>query len=66
MIPPPANDSIFENGKLKPGIYMIQNIQSETYLDIEVHTRKVCCRPVEALGVRRGFVCWHSSFMVRV
>ena len=34
------SSSIFENGKLKPGIYKIQNIKSEAYLDIEVATRE--------------------------
>ncbi|KAF9649748.1 hypothetical protein BDM02DRAFT_1745439 [Thelephora ganbajun] len=48
--------SIFEDGKLKPGIYKIQNIQTETYLDIEVHTRRVCCRPVKDIGEGRGLV----------
>jgi len=53
--------SILENGKLKPGIYKIQNIRSETYLDVEVYTRAVCGRPVRDLGEGRGFVCRCSS-----
>ena len=59
------SSSIFENGKLKPGIYKIQNIKSEAYLDIEVATREVCCRPAQNLGEGRGFVCRHllSSFV---
>ena len=48
--------SIFQDGKLKPGIYKIQNIETETYLDVEVHLREVCCRPAENLGEGRGFV----------
>ena len=48
--------SILKDGKLKPGIYKIQNINTETYLDIEVHTREVCCRPAKDLGEGRGFV----------
>ena len=61
----PTNDpiSIFE---LKPGIYKIQNIHSETYLDIEVRSREVCCRPARDLGEGRGFVSRHPSFVVRV
>ena len=53
--------SILENGKLKPGIYKIQNIQTQTYLDVEVHTREVCCRPVVNLEEGRGFVCRDPS-----
>ncbi|KAF9649751.1 hypothetical protein BDM02DRAFT_1745526 [Thelephora ganbajun] len=47
--------SILEGGKLKPGIYKIQNIQTGTYLDVEVHTREVCCRPPKDLEEGRGF-----------
>ena len=48
--------SILQNGKLKAGIYKIQNLRTETYLDIEVHLREVCCRPVKDLGEGRGLV----------
>ena len=58
--------SIFKDGKLKPGIYKIQNILSETYLDIEVHSRKVCCRPAKDLGEGRGLVSRYPSFLVCV
>lgn len=51
-----SSPSIFENGKLKPGTYKIQNIYTETYLDIEVHSREVCCRPEGDLGEGRGLV----------
>jgi len=63
MTPHSTNDSssILENGKLKSGIYKIQNIKSETYLDIEVYTREVCCRPAKSLGEGRGFVCRYPS-----
>ena len=37
--------SIFKDGKLKPGIYMIQNVVSQTYVDMQEHSREVCCRP---------------------
>ena len=53
--------SILENGRLKPGVYKIQNIQSETYLDVEVHTREVCCRPAKNLAEGRGLVCRSPS-----
>ena len=48
--------TIFENGNLKPGIYKIQNIYTETFLDIEVHSREMCCRPKRDLGEGRGLV----------
>jgi len=51
---PPDSLSIFKNGKLKPGIYKIQNIFTETYVDIEVHSRGVCCRPAKDLEEGRG------------
>jgi len=59
------SSSILQDGKLKPGIYKIQNIQSETYLDIEVPLREVCCRPAKDLGEGRGFVRRYPSFAVR-
>jgi len=57
MTPNSTSDSssIFKDGKLKPGTYKIRNIQSETYLDIEVHSREVCCRPTKDLEEGRGF-----------
>jgi len=58
MAPNPTSDlpPIFEDGELKPGIYKIQNIYSETFLDIHVHSREVCCRPLQDLGEERGLV----------
>ena len=50
MTPPGGPFSIFEDGKLKPGIYKIRNLQSQTYLDILKHSREVCCRPAGNLG----------------
>jgi len=44
----------FEKGNLGPGIYKIQNIYTETFLDIEIHSREVCCRPKRDLGEGRG------------
>jgi len=46
--------SIFQNGRLKPGIYKIQNIYTDTYLDIEVHSMTMCCHPARDLGEGRG------------
>jgi len=48
--------SIFQDGKLKPGIYKIWNILTETYADIEVHSRNVCCRPDQNLKEGNGLV----------
>jgi len=59
-------NSIFKDGKLKPGIYQIQNIEAETYLDIEVHSREMCCRPARDLGEGRGVVCRYLSSAVHV
>jgi hypothetical protein len=55
------SSSILKDGKLKPGIYKIQNINTETYLDVEVHKREVCCRPSKDLGEGRGLVSRYSS-----
>jgi len=48
--------SIFNDGKLKPGIYKIQNLYFETYLDIHRHSKELCCRPVKDLEDGRGLV----------
>jgi len=40
---------IFESGKLKPGIYRIQNIVGQTYVDIREHSKELCCRPATLL-----------------
>ena len=59
-----GSTSIFENGKLRPGIYKIQSICTDTYLDIEVHSRGVCCRPAKDLGEGRGLVRRYPSSVV--
>ena len=48
--------SLFRDGKLKTGIYKIQNIRSDTYLDIHQHSNEVCCRPARELDEGRGLV----------
>ena len=60
------SSSIFEGGKLKPGIYKIKNIYTETFVDIEVHSREICCRPAKDLGEGRGLVRWHLPSVVHV
>ena len=62
----PNAPSIFKDGKLKPGIYKIQNLCSETYLDIHRHSREVCCRPARDLEDGRGLVSPHLPSVVRV
>jgi len=41
--------SIFKDGKLKPGVYKIQNIVGQTYVDIREHVRELCGRPATVL-----------------
>jgi len=53
--------SVFKDGKLKSGIYKIQNIFAETFIDYEVHTREMCCRPANELGEDKGLVSWSLS-----
>ena len=60
-----ADSPIFENGKLKPGIYKIQNLYTETYLDIHQHSKEVCCRPARDLEDGRGLVSTHLTFGIR-
>ena len=57
--------SIFKDGKLKPGIYKIQNIVSQTYVDVREHTRELCCRPAAVLE-GNGLVspCPHLAHIV--
>ena len=50
------SSSIFKDGKLKPGIYKIQNLYGQTYMDIHEHSREVCCRPATVLVEGRGLV----------
>ena len=58
--------SILKDGKVKSGIYKIQNIHTETYLDIEVRTREVCCRPAKDLGEGRGLVSRYLSSILHI
>ena len=50
------SSSIFEGGRLKPGIYKIQNLYSQGYVDIYEHSREMCCRSAQDLGEGRGLV----------
>ena len=51
--PEPDHPRIFEYGNLEPGIYKIQNLRSETYLDVHHHSKEVCCRPVHASDAQK-------------
>ena len=51
-----SSSSIFKDGKLKPGIYKIQNLHVQTYMDIHEHSREVCCRLATTLEEGRGRV----------
>ena len=47
--------SIFKDGKLRPGIYKIQNVYSKTYVDIREHAKELCGRP-DAVLKGKGLV----------
>jgi hypothetical protein len=40
---------VFRDGKLRPGIYKIQNIVGQTYVDIREHAKELCGRPATLL-----------------
>jgi hypothetical protein len=63
---PGNSSSIFANGKLKPGTYKIQNIYTETYVDVREHSRELCVRPVQELGEGRGIVRQYPSPVVLI
>lgn len=48
--------SILENGKLKPGIYRIQNLAGQTYAEMQESVRQLCGRPATALSTGDGLV----------
>jgi len=58
--------SILKDGKIKPGVYKIQNLYHQNYLDVEEHSRKLWCRPARDLEDGKGLVCLRLSSMVRV
>ena len=60
------SSSIFEDGKLKPGVYKIQSLYSQTYLDIHERSREMCCRPAQNLEEGRGLVRVFPSSVIRV
>ena len=51
------SSSVFQDGKVKSGIYKIYNIFHEAYLDIHEHpAREMYLRPAQDLGEGRGLV----------
>ena len=59
--------SILDGGRIKPGIYKIQNIQSQTYLEIRESAKELCCRPAAALEDGKGLVSSHPpGFLLRL
>ena len=62
--PTSVPSSIFENGRLGSGIYKIQNLLSETYLDIHKVSLKACCRPARDLEDGGGLVRPYLSFLI--
>ena len=60
--------TILRDGKLKPGVYRIQNIVGQTYVDIQERTRELCCRSATALIGGKGLVglCLHLTPVIIV
>jgi hypothetical protein len=50
------SSSILENGKLKPGIYQIQNLAGQTYVEMQESERQLCGRPATVLSTGDGVV----------
>jgi len=46
--------SIFQGDELNSGVYKIQNLYTENYLDLHLHSKKLCCRPAKDLEGKRG------------
>ena len=53
---PTPGYTILEHGRLKPGLYKIQNLVSKTYVDIHQHSMELCCRPASSLEKDDGIV----------
>lgn len=48
--------SIFVDGKLKPGTYKVQNLASDTYLEVLEPSKELCCRPATVLAPNDALV----------
>ena len=60
------SSSILKDGKLKPGIYKIQNLFAGTYLDIHRHSKELCCRPAKDLEDGMGLVSRYPTSVLHV
>lgn len=58
MLTSPPDDpmSIFVDGNLQPGTYKVQNLASQTYLEVLEHSRVICCRPATVLSPKDALV----------
>ena len=59
--------SIFEDGKLKPGIYKIQNLHTDAYVDIHEHlAREMHLHPAQDLREGKGLVRRYHLTVTRI
>ena len=58
MLAPPPYDpmSMFVNGKLRPGVYQVQHLVGQTFLEILQDSKEVCCRPAAILSPQDALV----------
>ena len=57
LITPPADPmSIFVDGNLNPGVYKVQNLNSQTLLEVSESSRELCCRPTAVLSPKDALV----------
>ena len=56
-----ASISLLRDGKLKPGVYKIQNVASQNFVDVQDNQKDLCCRPINALG-DMGQVTWCPTY----
>ena len=61
-----SSSSIFEGGRLKPGIYKIQNLSTEGHVDIHEQSKEVCCRPTKDIKEGGGLVRLYPLPVARV
>jgi len=50
-----------KDGELKPGIYQIQSLYNQTFLDIKEHSREIYCRSVQSPREAGGLVRRYPS-----
>lgn len=66
MYTSPAHDpmSIFADGKLKPGTYKVQNLASDTYLEVLEPSKELCCRPGTVLAPKDALVISNTPLVL--